>query len=110
MLNFRGFSLLRIASENASQSGQPCAVMDDDSTDRITLARKFLAPSNSTHRQYDALRAFFVDGLPSAEAAVRFGSGPPRLAKPFCQSVSRSPLVPRRTRVLQTTKRPWHPT
>src|SRR6516162_1834391 len=46
--------------------------MDDYSTDRITLARKFLTPSNSTHRQYEALRAFFVDGLPSAEAAVRF--------------------------------------
>ena len=50
--------------------------MDDYSTDRITLARKFLAPSNSTHRQYEALRAFFVDGLPSAEAAVRFGYTP----------------------------------
>jgi hypothetical protein len=50
--------------------------MDDYSTDRITLARKFLTPSNSTHRQYEALRAFFVDGLPSAEAAVRFGYTP----------------------------------
>jgi hypothetical protein len=32
-----------------------------------------LEPSNCTHRQYEALRAFFVDGLPSAEAAARFG-------------------------------------
>jgi hypothetical protein len=37
------------------------------------LARIFLEPSNSTHRQYEALRAFFVEGLPSAEAARRFG-------------------------------------
>src|ERR1700693_3504610 len=37
------------------------------------LSRVFLEPGNSTHRQYEALRAFFVEGLPSAEAARRFG-------------------------------------
>jgi len=36
----------------------------------------FLEPTNSTHRQYEALRAYFVDGLPSAEAAQRFGYTP----------------------------------
>jgi hypothetical protein len=36
----------------------------------------FLEPRNSTHRQYEALRAFFVDGLPSAEAATKFGYSP----------------------------------
>jgi hypothetical protein len=50
--------------------------MSDKSTDRLTLAKRFLEPSNSTHRQYEALRAFFVDGLPSAQAAVRFGYTP----------------------------------
>ena len=50
--------------------------MDDNSNDRLTLAQRFLEPSNSTHRQYEALRAFFVDGLPSAEAATRFGYTP----------------------------------
>src|SRR5512142_2015475 len=50
--------------------------MDDNSRDRLTLARRFLDPSNSTHRQYEALRAFFVDGVPSAEAAARFGYTP----------------------------------
>ena len=50
--------------------------MDDNSKDRLTLARRFLEPSNSTHRQYEALRAFFVDGLSSAEAAARFGYTP----------------------------------
>ena len=40
------------------------------------LARPFLEPSNATHRQYEALRAFFVEGLPSAEAARRFGYSP----------------------------------
>jgi transposase len=50
--------------------------MDDNSRDRLTLARRFLEPSSSTHRQYEALRAFFVDGLSSAEAATRFGYTP----------------------------------
>jgi hypothetical protein len=50
--------------------------MDDNSRDRLTLARRFLVPANSTHRQYEALRAFFVDGVPSAVAAARFGYTP----------------------------------
>ena len=50
--------------------------MDGNSRDRLTLARRFLEPANSTQRQYEALRAFFVDGLPSAEAATRFGYTP----------------------------------
>jgi hypothetical protein len=33
----------------------------------------FLIPANATHRQYEALRAYFVDQLPSHEAAARFG-------------------------------------
>lgn len=50
--------------------------MDDNSRDRLTLARRFTEPSNSTHRRYEALRAFFVEGVPSAEAAARFGYTP----------------------------------
>ena len=38
-----------------------------------TLARRFLQPSNPAHRQYEALRAHFVDNLPLREAADRFG-------------------------------------
>ena len=40
------------------------------------LTRVFLEPANSTHRQYEALRAYFVDGLPSEQAARRFGYTP----------------------------------
>jgi len=40
------------------------------------FAAAFLEPRNTTHRQYEALRAFFVDDLPSAEAARRFGYTP----------------------------------
>ena len=39
----------------------------------IDLSRIFLEPTNATHRRYEALRAFFVDGLPGAEVARRFG-------------------------------------
>lgn len=38
--------------------------------------RFFLEPSNSAQRQYEALRAFFVEGIPSIEAAKRFGYTP----------------------------------
>lgn len=40
------------------------------------LSRFFLEPTSPTHRQYEALRAYFVDRLPSAEAAKRFGYTP----------------------------------
>jgi hypothetical protein len=39
----------------------------------MDLAQAFLTPRNSTHRQYEALRACFVDRLPAAEVAQRFG-------------------------------------
>jgi hypothetical protein len=36
-------------------------------------AHIFLVPQNSTHRQYEALRAYFVDHVPGPEVARRFG-------------------------------------
>jgi len=36
----------------------------------------FAEPQQTRHRQYEALRAFFLEGLPSAEAARRFGYRP----------------------------------
>lgn len=36
----------------------------------------FLCPELPTQRQYEALRAFFVEGLPSHEVAKRFGYSP----------------------------------
>ena len=48
--------------------------MFNDSAESLTdLAHVFLQPQNSTHRQYEALRAYFVEALPSAEAARRGG-------------------------------------
>ena len=40
------------------------------------FARYFLRPGNPTHRQYEALRAYFVETLPSHEVARRFGYTP----------------------------------
>jgi len=51
--------------------------MSTSSLESLTiLAKVFLQPRNPTHRQYEALRAFFVDGLPSQEVARRFGYSP----------------------------------
>src|SRR5215469_18778675 len=36
-------------------------------------AEKFTAPAQVNHRRYEALRAFFVDGLTYERAAARFG-------------------------------------
>jgi hypothetical protein len=48
--------------------------MLNSSAKKLTnFARFFLQPSNSTHRQYEALRAYFVQGLPSKQAAKCFG-------------------------------------
>lgn len=42
--------------------------------EKITdLAQAFLRPANATHRQYEALRAYFVDRLPAKEVGRRFG-------------------------------------
>ena len=37
------------------------------------LAQRFLEPANATHRAYEALRAYCVEGLTAREAAARFG-------------------------------------
>jgi len=68
------------------------------------FAKPFLQPSSPTHRQYEALRAFFVDELPAQQAAQRFGYsyGSFRvLCHEFRQNPQReffqkSPLGPRR--------------
>ena len=39
----------------------------------MDLAKTFLTPQNSNHRQYEALRAYFVERLPASDIAQRFG-------------------------------------
>jgi len=51
--------------------------MTINTKDKLTDPKQFfLDPSSPAQRQYEALRAFFVEGLPSAEAAKRFGYTP----------------------------------
>ncbi len=51
--------------------------MTINTKDKLTDQKRFfLEPSNSAQRQYEALRAFFIEELPSAEAAKRFGYTP----------------------------------
>jgi hypothetical protein len=68
------------------------------------IKRVFLEPANPTHRQYEALRAYFVEGLPSAQTAARFGYTPGSfrvlchgfrqdLKRPFFLPVSMGPHV-----------------
>jgi hypothetical protein len=54
------------------------------------LAQIFLVPKNSLHRQYEALRAFFVEGLPSTQAAQRFGYTPGSF-RPLCHQLRQNP-------------------
>jgi transposase len=61
------------------------------------LAQRFLQPANATHRQYEALRAYFIEGVPSAEAARRFGYTPDSfrvLVHRFRQNPNRDFFVP----------------
>jgi hypothetical protein len=68
--------------------------MSKGSTKRLTrLARAFLEPTNATHRQYEALRAYFVDRLPSAQAAARFGYSPGSF-RVLCHQFRRNPSRP----------------
>jgi len=72
--------------------------MSNSEAKKLTdLSRVFLEPVNSTHRQYEALRAFFVEGLSSSEAARRFGYTPGSfrvLCHEFRQNPHRSFFLP----------------
>jgi hypothetical protein len=57
------------------------------------LARIFLEPATPTHRQYEALRAYFVEGLPSQAVAKRFGSTPGSF-RVLCHQFRQNPQRP----------------
>src|SRR4051812_22246736 len=50
--------------------------MRADTMDDQPCRDYFLQPRSPSHRLYEALRAFFIDGHPSAEVAARFGYKP----------------------------------
>src|SRR5947209_2569048 len=55
--------------------------------------RIFLEPTDATHRQYEALRAYFVEGLPSHEVAKRFGYTPGSF-RVLCHQFHQNPQRP----------------
>jgi hypothetical protein len=65
------------------------------------VERAFLEPGNATHRQYEALRARFVDKLPATQVAARFGYTPGSF-RVLCHQFRRDPhrqfFLPERTR------------
>jgi hypothetical protein len=65
-------------------------MLNSEENELTDMARFFLEPSNPTHRQYEALRAYFVDHLPSAEAAHRFGYTPGSF-RVLCHEFRRNP-------------------
>ena len=72
-------------------------MLTSEGNELTDLARFFLEPSNAIHRQYEALRAYFVDHMPSAEAARRFGYTPGSfrvLCHEFRQNPHRSFFLP----------------
>ncbi len=65
--------------------------MSNTLVNKITnVARRFLVPTNPSHRRYEALRAFFVEGLASAEVARRFGYTPGSF-RVLCHAFRRDP-------------------
>lgn len=57
------------------------------------LERAFLEPTDPPHRQYEALRAYFVEGLPSHEVAKRFGYTPGSF-RVLCHQFRQNPQRP----------------
>src|SRR5260370_2937886 len=74
---------------------------------KLTFSPHFLEPGNASHRQYEALRAYFVEGLSSAQAAARFGYTPGSfrsLVHQFRQNPQRSFFGPINREAQQTQR------
>src|SRR6266849_10183497 len=62
--------------------------------DRLTTVQEaFLSPSGVAHRQYEALRAYFVEKLPSKDAAAKFGYTPGSF-RVLCHQFRQDPKKP----------------
>jgi hypothetical protein len=69
-LAYRGIHPIRSAIWHSG------SVYNGEAEQLTEVERAFLEPVNATHRQYEALRAYFVDKIPSKQAAARFGYTP----------------------------------
>lgn len=82
--------------------------MPFQSKDRLTFAKRFLEPAKATHRQYEALRAYFVERRPAAEVARQFGYAPGSLrvmASEFRRNPDRDFFLPSERQVKPDSKR-----
>ncbi len=82
--------------------------MPYQSQERLTYSRYFLQPTNSTHRRYEALRAYFVEGCPAAEVARRFGYTPATvrvMAHQFRQNPEQAFFLPSERQTKPASKR-----
>ena len=86
----------------------------------------FLEPQQTFHRQYEALRAVFVEGQPLEPVAVRFGFKVSTLQSMvsrfradrrrgvtppfFARTAADGPAAPRRAKVVPLPKNPTSPT
>jgi len=52
-----------------------------------------LSPVNALHRQYEALRAFYVDKVPGTEVAARFNYTPGSF-RLLCHQFRQDPALP----------------
>ena len=57
------------------------------------LERPFLEPTTATHRQYEALRAYFVEQIPSPTVAASFGYTPGSF-RVLCHQFRQNPRRP----------------
>lgn len=76
------------------------------------LERPFLEPTSATHRQYEALRAYFVEHIPSPTVAANFGYTPGSfrvLCHQFRQNPQRPFFLPERD-AARRTRAPKQPT
>ena len=68
------------------------------------IEKAFLDPKNATHRQYEALRGYFIDKIPSAEAAAKFGYTPGSfrvLCHQFRRNLGREFFLPPRAKATE---------
>lgn len=102
-LAYRGIHPIRSAIWHSG------SVYNGEAEQLTEVERAFLEPVNATHRQYEALRAYFVDKIPSKQAAARFGYTPGSfrvLCHEFRADPSRPFFLPERARAKAGADKP----
>lgn len=107
-LEFQGFVRLAVFPWDSHGFNWQRGIMVDQYRKSLTLSKYFLEPSNPTHRRYEALRAYIVEGLSAQQVAERFGytAGSVRvLAHEFRQNPERPFFLPSDRHSKPTSKR-----